>query len=179
MVKVFVGVGHSDAAAQPAPRKSDDKPTLKPMVEILGKMIDILSNMNKQLTKLADTLSNMHERLTKLNNELQRDQAAMLAMLATQLAASRQPAPQPRPRPSLPDPFKLGKAGMLDVWLLQMEGKMRIDGDAIGSPEVQFYYVLGQLKTRHAEGCHSCSRLCRGEQALGLQRYLQLSLGYL
>lgn len=50
-----------------------------------------------------------------------------------------------RPRPCLPDLPLLTGPAEFDVWLPLLEGKIRVDGEAIGSPEAIFMYVYGRL----------------------------------
>jgi len=46
-----------------------------------------------------------------------------------------------------PDSFT-GRAKEWDTWSMAMTAKLRIDGDAIGSPEAQFYFVYSSLASR-------------------------------
>ncbi|KAI2639603.1 hypothetical protein GGS26DRAFT_587054 [Hypomontagnella submonticulosa] len=100
----------------------------------------------ESLKGINDTLSDIRDVLKKLSNQLEEARTIKIATGTMGHAGSGQPVHQPHPRPCLPDPAKLSKPNVLDVWLRQMKGKMRIDGDAIGSPEAQFYYVLSCLK---------------------------------
>lgn len=55
--------------------------------------------------------------------------------------------PARRPKPCLPDPEKFnGTQIMWDTWLPSIKAKLRIDGEAIGGPEAQFFYLYGRLE---------------------------------
>lgn len=55
--------------------------------------------------------------------------------------------PPRRPKPCLPDPDKFsGSLISWDTWLPSIQAKLRIDGEAIGGPEAQFFYVYGRLE---------------------------------
>ncbi|CAJ2513846.1 Uu.00g019650.m01.CDS01 [Anthostomella pinea] len=53
---------------------------------------------------------------------------------------------RPRPVPVIPDPALLGGPSHFKVWLLSLEGKLSIDGDALGTPEARAYYVFSRLE---------------------------------
>lgn len=54
--------------------------------------------------------------------------------------------PARRPKPCLPDPEKFsGSQITWDTWLPSIQAKLRIDGEAIGGPEAQFFYLYGRL----------------------------------
>jgi TolA-binding protein len=52
-----------------------------------------------------------------------------------------------KPKPCLPDPEKFaGHQFTWDTWYPSIQAKLRIDGEAIGGPEAQFFYVYGRLE---------------------------------
>lgn len=93
---------------------------------------------SQELQHLFDALreelnTTFNERIVKLKAELRG--------LSSAVSGNR-----PRPRPRLPDPVKFtGHAGDFDLWLLEMDGKMAIDGDAIGDDQDQFRYWFSRL----------------------------------
>ncbi|KAJ2998997.1 hypothetical protein NUW58_g145 [Xylaria curta] len=62
-----------------------------------------------------------------------------------QIAALQSAAASRKPRPVLPDPPLLTGPAEFDVWIPLLQGKLRVDGDAIGSDEAKFIYVYGRL----------------------------------
>ncbi|KAJ2985577.1 hypothetical protein NUW58_g5455 [Xylaria curta] len=58
-----------------------------------------------------------------------------------QIAALQSAAASRKPRPVLPNPPLLTGPAEFDVWLPLLQGKLRVDGDAIGSDEAKFIYV--------------------------------------
>ena len=53
-----------------------------------------------------------------------------------------------RPKARLPDPEKLAGATRYDTWLPLIRAKLRIDADAIGTDEAQFFYLYGNLDSK-------------------------------
>ncbi|KAJ2989263.1 hypothetical protein NUW58_g3560 [Xylaria curta] len=70
---------------------------------------------------------------------------AELDKLRAQITALQSAAASRKPRPVLPDPPLLTGPAEFDVWLPLLLGKLRVDGDAIGSDEAKFIYVYGRL----------------------------------
>lgn len=79
-------------------------------------------------------------------------EAQLLAMVAglrsevQQLQAQQQRTTRRQVLPQ-PDSFT-GRAKEWDTWSMAMTAKLRIDGDAIGSPEAQFYFVYSSLASK-------------------------------
>lgn len=53
-----------------------------------------------------------------------------------------------RPKARLPDPEKFTGAARYDTWLPLIKAKLRIDADAIGNDEAQFFYLYGNLDSK-------------------------------
>jgi len=54
-----------------------------------------------------------------------------------------------RARQVLPEPDNFtGRAKDWDIWSMAMRAKLRIDGEAIGSNEAQFFYVYNSLEPK-------------------------------
>ncbi|KAK4127468.1 hypothetical protein N657DRAFT_641465 [Parathielavia appendiculata] len=81
-----------------------------------------------------DPGTNQHltERVAALENQV--------AVLQQQLVG--------RPKARLPDPEKLSGATRYDTWLPLIKAKLRIDADAIGTDEAQFFYLYGHPKKK-------------------------------
>lgn len=70
-----------------------------------------------------------------------------VSALETQIAALQQRLAG-RPKARLLDPEKLTGATRYDTWLPLIRAKLRIDADAIGSDEAQFFYLYGNLDSK-------------------------------
>ncbi|KAJ2993693.1 hypothetical protein NUW58_g1764 [Xylaria curta] len=70
---------------------------------------------------------------------------AEIDKLRAQITALQSAAASRKPRPVLPDPPLLTGPAEFDVWLPLLLGKLRVDGDAIGTDEAKFMYVYGRL----------------------------------
>jgi hypothetical protein len=81
---------------------------------------------------------------------LQQQVAQLQALVEQQqstIQALQQRAILQRPKPCLPDPEKFnGKPFHFDTWLPSIEAKLEVDGEAIGNPIAQFYYVYYNLE---------------------------------
>jgi hypothetical protein len=56
--------------------------------------------------------------------------------------------PSTKPRSSLPDPEKFnGQVHKFDTWLPSIKAKLRVNGEAIGDPTAQFYYIYLNLES--------------------------------
>ena len=53
-----------------------------------------------------------------------------------------------RPKPVLPDPEKFSNAFQYYIWLSLIKIKLRIDAEAIGNDETQFFYLYGNLNSK-------------------------------
>jgi hypothetical protein len=53
-----------------------------------------------------------------------------------------------RPKPVLPDPEKFSNASQYHTWLPLIKAKLRIDAEAIGNDEAQFFYLYGNLNSK-------------------------------
>lgn len=73
---------------------------------------------------------------------------AMIEELRTQIQELRQQPPM-RTRQVLPEPERFaGRMKDWDIWSMTMRAKLRIDGNAIGNNEAQFYYIYSSLGTK-------------------------------
>ncbi|KAI0104895.1 hypothetical protein F4776DRAFT_481531 [Hypoxylon sp. NC0597] len=68
-----------------------------------------------------------------------------------------------RPQPRLPNPPMLTDPANLRVWIVQMRSKLAVDGETIGSPEVQCHYVFALLNPEAQKIAVSAIRLCHEE----------------
>ncbi|KAI1490846.1 hypothetical protein F5X96DRAFT_515040 [Biscogniauxia mediterranea] len=87
------------------------------------------------------------EAFTAETSQLRAEQNRIRSEYTTALAALAASIPRQR-CPVLPDPALLAKPSDFDTWVLAMEGKLRVDGEAIGSAEAQFYYVYFRLEPK-------------------------------
>src|SRR5208282_2300372 len=91
------------------------------------------------------TLEQLRTVVLELRQEAQRQRDVIQAQ-QDEIVLLKQLRPQPRPKPSLPDPEKFnGQAYKYDTWLPSIQAKLRVDGEAIGDPTAQFYYVYLNL----------------------------------
>ncbi len=79
--------------------------------------------------------------------DLRTEYAANLRTLRSEFAAKL--AKASRSHHSIPDPEKFdGTTERWDTWYPQIQGKLRIDGRAIGTSEAQFFYVYSNLDSK-------------------------------
>jgi hypothetical protein len=79
-------------------------------------------------------MDQVHALIAELQAELQRQRDEIVILKAK---SSR--------KHSLPDPEKLTGQFKYDTWLPSIKAKLRVDGEAIGDPIAQFYYVYLNL----------------------------------
>lgn len=96
------------------------------------------------LSALREELSSSFQReIVRLDHQTTTLQAELRGLTT---AITSRPS---RPRPRLPDPVKFtGHAGDFDSWLLEMDGKMAVDADAIGDDQAQFRYWFSRLDSK-------------------------------
>lgn len=80
-------------------------------------------------------------------NPRERQMLAMINELREEVKSLR--SSRTRARQVLPEPERFsGRAEDWDTWAMTMQAKLRIDKDAIGNEEAQFYYVYSSLDSR-------------------------------
>ena len=94
----------------------------------------------------------LHAQVQSLLQQIQAQAQQLNDMAQAQPQTQPQAQPQDlpqltrRPKPCLPDPDKFsGSLFAWDTWLPSIKAKLRIDGDAIGGHEAQFFYVYSRL----------------------------------
>lgn len=122
-------------------------------------------NAVQQLIK--QSLAAQEERFCSTLNELRSELAAVRADNSLLIAKFCGPSTSfVRPKPCLPDPAKFdGNQLTWDSWFPEIKAKLRIDGDAIGGLEAQFWYLYSRLEGKiqalvapqlaHAEDNHA------------------------
>ncbi|RYO79673.1 hypothetical protein DL766_006699 [Monosporascus sp. MC13-8B] len=68
-----------------------------------------------------------------------RDQVTLLSTVPTK------PSPS---KPKLPDVAKLDRPTTYDVWLLEMQGKLRVNSEPIGDDCTRTYYIYSRLEPK-------------------------------
>jgi len=82
--------------------------------------------------------------IAELQTEVRR-QAEVIQQQGNELLLLRT-RPSTKTKSSLPDPEKFnGQVHKFDTWLPSIKAKLRVDGEAIGDPTAQFYYVYLNL----------------------------------
>jgi hypothetical protein len=85
--------------------------------------------------------------ITGLQTEVRR-QAEVIQQQGNELLLLRTRPSSTKPKSSLPDPEKfIGQVHKFDTWLPSIKAKLRVDGEAIGDPTAQFYYVYLNLES--------------------------------
>jgi hypothetical protein len=85
--------------------------------------------------------------ITELQTEVRR-QAEVIQQQGNELLLLRTRPSSTKPKSSLPDPEKFnGQVHKFDTWLPSIKAKLRVDGEAIGDPTAQFYYVYLNLES--------------------------------
>ncbi|KAI1212255.1 uncharacterized protein F4807DRAFT_364664 [Annulohypoxylon truncatum] len=113
--------------------KSTDKRIDADLTQIRIVVRAEVDDLNREVAKMQKDVNKLQPHFDVVYSELQRLRQDMSQL--TQV-----------PQPRLPDPPKLlDSDSHLCPWLRQMVAKLRIDGDAIGSPEARFYYVYNFL----------------------------------
>jgi hypothetical protein len=84
--------------------------------------------------------------IAELQTEVRR-QAEVIQQQGNELLLLRT-RPSTKTKSSLPDPEKFnGQVHKFDTWLPSIKAKLRVDGEAIGDPTAQFYYVYLNLES--------------------------------
>jgi hypothetical protein len=113
-----------------------DAAQLQQLVQAQGAQIE---NLLRELNAVKNELAAVRNEVVTTKNDLITAQNN----LNVALTARR----NYKPKPCLPDPEKFaGHQFTWDTWYPSIQAKLRIDGEAIGGPEAQFFYVYGRLE---------------------------------
>ncbi|KAK1778803.1 hypothetical protein QBC45DRAFT_149499 [Copromyces sp. CBS 386.78] len=118
-------------------------PDLATLAMEVQKQVDRMNECEKAFTLLRNDCSGLRKQVTTLGKALDNNTALVQALNQQTIQQSGQQSTRSstsKPKPSLPDVDKFsGAAYTFETWLPSIEAKLRIDGDAIGSTEAQFW----------------------------------------
>ncbi|EGZ76080.1 hypothetical protein NEUTE2DRAFT_146077 [Neurospora tetrasperma FGSC 2509] len=125
------------SSEQPSPlftTMAEEQP--QPPILSLESLADHLQKQVNRMDECEKAFSALRKNIVTLNKALDNNTALVQAL----------PKSSSKPKAGLPDVEKFnGAAYTFETWLPSIQAKLRIDGDAIGNAEAQFWYLFSRL----------------------------------